>query len=64
MQDRIYKQLAKIKAVERWENEGGRICSDDSGTAKVRELRDRGNVHRVEGAGITANANGSPARTN
>ena len=30
MKDGIYPGTAKLKAVERWENEGGRICMNEA----------------------------------
>ena len=34
MPDYISRQILKIKALDRWENEGGSICADQTGIIK------------------------------
>ena len=35
MQNKVYNQVAKRKAVERWENEGGRVCRDEASGRRI-----------------------------
>ena len=44
MEDQNYAQIFKIKALDRWENEGGRFCSDQSPTSGRRTTDKRGRI--------------------
>ena len=38
MNDELYRKLLKMKALERWENEGGRVSDDQDSKANYRSI--------------------------
>ena len=47
MPDKISRQRLKKKALERWENEGGRTCTDAVGTPKGSALANVGSNNKT-----------------
>jgi hypothetical protein len=41
MTDKLHRQMAKLKAIERWENEGGRIRTEESHSNAIYEMGPR-----------------------
>lgn len=39
MNDELYRKLLKMKALERWENEGGRVSDDQDSKASYRRAK-------------------------
>lgn len=54
MEDEIYRRILRMKALERWENEGGRISDDETpdnkdGATEAKTSTFIGAIHRAFG---------------
>ena len=57
MQDQMYK-IFKMKALDRWENEGGRFCTDQTSISRGRSTEERAGIDNAARHFERSTANG------